>query len=172
MGFFRHVSGRVVPGQRVLGHHETDENDPDRVATEAPTETVVVLGEDARYGLVLVRVRQDEQRAHDHDDAGEVPPHADVVQLGDDIDAHGVQDSVRDENQRVDPKEALCGPLESGRQVQEESGERRHGEVDGCRDRDLAEQVEPTGEPTPHRSPALRRELRCPVIKAARGREA
>ena len=115
---------------------------------------------------------QDEQRAHDHDDAGEVPPHADVVQHGDDIEAQRVQDSVGDQYQRVDHEQALRCRIEARRQVQEESGERRHCEVDRRSDRHLAEQVEPPGEPAPYRSLALRCELRCPVIKATGGREA
>ena len=95
--------------------------------------------------------------------------HADVVQQRDEAHAEGVEQAVQqqDAGEQCDGVDGCRRQAEL--QLEQCVQEERRAEVDACGDRDLAQEVEPAGEPGPRRSVA-RRELGRPVVESARGR--
>ncbi len=115
--------------------------------------------------------RDEGQHGHDEQHPEDVPPDADVVQLGHDAHAElverAVQDQDRGEQQDRVPRPRVEAPLQVEQGVEEE----RRAEVDARRHRHLAQEVEPAGEPRPGGGVVLG-QLGRPVVQAAGRREA
>lgn len=158
----RHVGGRVIAGEGVLRHQETDERDVDR---RAPAGVVDELGEHKTRGLVLVG--NDQQGADDHHDADQMPPHRDRVEEADDAHAEGVHHGVQQKDHTEERDRVGGGGGVAELKVQVGVEERRGAEVDARGDGHLPERVEPAGEPGPGRSGLLRGEFVRPEIEAA-----
>ncbi len=167
MGLLGQVRRRVIPGEGVLRHQQADRDDVPPAEVQAAV--VEQAGEDVLGRQVMVG-REGEHR-DDDEHAGYVPPHADVVQPGDQLDAELVQHAMQPEDDREDEDRFPVPEAEAELQVQERVDEERGAEVDPGGHRDLADEVEPAGEPGPGRA-VLRRELGRPVVQAARGRVA
>ena len=156
-----------------------DADDRDRTAREAGVVHEAAGGGRAVDGQSLRAVGPAEQRRearvlvgdeHEdehHDEHPEhVPPHADVVEERDQANAERVQQAVKDQHDGVDLDQDDLGGDDVERHVQEPAEDGGESEVDAGRDRDLAEHVEPSREPRPRGSVALR-ELRRPVVQTA-----
>jgi hypothetical protein len=92
-----------------------------------------------------------------------------VVEQGHDLDAAHVQQGM-DQQGDAEQQHRVAGSRgETELQVQEGVQELGEAEVDARGDGDLAEEVEPAGEPGPRRAVVLG-QLRRPVVEAARGR--
>jgi hypothetical protein len=161
-----HVGRGVVAGERVLGQQQTDQHDVER---RAPARVVDELGEHDVGRPVAVR--QDHQRAHDDDDADQVPPHADVVQLSHQAHAERVEQPVGHQDQPEQEDRVARGGIEAPLQVEQCVEEERRPDVDARGHGHLAEEVEPPGEPRPRR-PVAGRELGRPVVQPPGGRAA
>ena len=115
--------------------------------------------------------RHEGQHRHDDQHADDVPPDADVVEQRDQLDAELVHQPVHEQHDHQDQDRHPVRRADPPGQVQERVDEERAAEVDARGDRDLAEEVEPAGEPGPGR--AVRAgQLGRPVVQAARRREA
>ena len=57
------------------------------------------------------------RNAGDDDDADDVPPHADVAEDLDEVDAERVEQTVHEEHQEVDPEDRPTGELEAYRRT-------------------------------------------------------
>ena len=119
-------------------------------------------------------IGNDDQDADDDDHANHVPPRRDHVQARRDLDVEqvdhdrreqegGVEDVRRHVERRAEPVVHVLRVAEP--EVEEHLREDREPVADRCGNGDLADQVEPSGRPTP----AGAAELRGPVVKAARG---
>ena len=141
-----HVRRGVVAGERVLRQQQADQDDVERrraspvSLTKCPNTKLADWWCDGHEG----------QHADDDQHAEDVPPHADVVQQRDQPDAELVQQAVHEQHDRVDQRPCTQAPRsKSERQVEERVDEERGAEVDARGHRDLAEEVEPAGEPGP-----------------------
>ena len=128
---------------------------------------VLELGEDeAGRGVVA---GHEEEHDGDGEHTEHVPPRAHVGEEGDDPHPEAVQDAVHDEDGGVHDQDVARRGLVPLGEVQEHGEEGGEAEVDAGGDGDLAEQVEPTGEPAPGARVVLR-QLGRPVVEAAGGR--
>src|SRR5216683_5753582 len=139
------MRGRVVARERVLGQKEADEENVNGCAGEAETGVVDEVGEDER-GRLVVR-RDEEEGAHDDDDADQVPPDRDVVEDGHQTDAESVEQAVGEEDDRIDRNDVWRVQRVVEELVEQGRHEEGSAEVDAGGDTDLAEQVEPACEP-------------------------
>src|ERR1700674_2815381 len=78
---------------------------------------------------------------------------------------------MNEENDREDDDNRDRGRWVAELQVEQEVGEVGQAEVDAGGHRDLAQQIEPAGEPAPPR-PVIAAELRRPVVEPSGGRVA
>ncbi len=114
--------------------------------------------------------RHEGQHGDDHDHADDVPPHADVGEQGDDPDPEGVQQSVDDQDRGKEVDRVTVRERPSRRDVEQEVEEESEAEVDAGGDGHLAQEIEPAGEPGPHRTAVALGQLGRPVVQAAGGR--
>ena len=161
--FLGHVRRCVVAGEGVLGHQQADR---EHVEGAVPAGEVDDRGEHEVGRLVVRRVEGEE--ADDEQYADDVPPDAHVVQQRDQPDAELVQQAVHKQHARVDDDGDPVVGRRAEHQVQPRVDEERRAEVNARGDRDLAEEVEPPGEPRPRRGVVLG-QLGGPVVQAAGG---
>lgn len=158
----------MLTRQRVLRHEDTDDHDIRRARALAPADTVDagVVDELLEHKLGrLVRGRRGEHRDNERSRAHRVPPDRDVVDVLEQVHAERVDEALRDEHRGVD----AGGDAWLGDEVRVERGQGRDevratiaGAVDmrscwnedaggGLPDTsshsDLAEEVEPSGDP-------------------------
>ena len=160
----RHVGRGVVTGEGVLGHQQADEED---VKNGVEAREVDELREDERGRGVVAG--DEGKHCRDDRDAEEVPPDRDVREKGHHPHPEGVQEPVNQEDPAVDDEDVAGRRRVVCRHVQERREEEGKSVVDAGRDRHLAEQVEPAGEPAPGAGLILR-EFRRPVVQATRRR--
>jgi hypothetical protein len=98
MGFLGHVRRGVVASERVLGQQQAEQEHIERAV---PPGVVHDVGEHEARRLVM----RGREREHPDDDqhAKDVPPHADVVEQGDQPDPELVHDPVHQQHQSADP---------------------------------------------------------------------
>jgi hypothetical protein len=118
-------------------------------------------------GERLVMVGHDDADQHDDRDAGHVPVRGDRVQQRRDADLEQVDQDGDQHHDPVREQRPLLRVRVVEPEVQERRQEDREPVADRGRHRDLADEVEPAGEPAPRRAA----ELRGPVVEAAGGRE-
>src|SRR5947209_9640531 len=101
------MRGRVVARERVLGQKEADEENVNGCAGEAETGVIDEVSEYERNRLMggarwpKAAPGNEEQRADDDYDAHQVPPDGDIVEDGHQPDAEGVEQTVREEDDRI-----------------------------------------------------------------------
>ena len=101
-------------------------------------------------------VRPDEQHQHDQRDSDDVPPHADVAEQSHQFHAEGIEQSVNHQHDQEDMQEPRRQFLDDrvangivAVEVDEPHHILRQRIVNGSDDTDLANEVKPSGEPTP-----------------------
>ena len=100
---------------------------------------------------------------HDQQHAAHVPPGRDVVDLRQEARAEHVDEPVQGDDHGVGEEDVALRERVVEPQVHERRDERRRPEVDRRSDGDLADEVEPAGEPAPPGTAQARR----PVVEAA-----
>ena len=160
-----HVRRGVEAGDRVLRHQQAEAEDvpKDDAAEAGAREARVVdrLGEHVRDGLVIVR--DDDQHEDDEEHARHVPVGGDRVEHRRDADLEHVQQDRDHHHDRVCEERPLLGVRVVEPQVEQGRQEDGKPVADRRRDRNLPDEVEPTGEPAPTGASELRR----PVVEAA-----
>ena len=161
MGLLRHVRRRVVTGECVLGKQQTGQK---HIEGHVESAEVDELREDVA-GVVVI-LRKQEQHSDDEQHTRDMPPDRDVVQQRHELDAKCVEQAMDEQHDAVDEDHCRGRRWIVEDLIEPEVGEKGEAEVDPGGDGDLAQQIEPPGEPAPPGA-VLAAELGSPVVEAA-----